>query len=157
MAKLYELIKEIEEFEFEIDEETGEIHNFEDLDRLEIERDTKIEQLCLWVKNLESDATAYKAEKNNFALKEQRAKNKAMSIRNYIQFALAGKKFKSDKVVVNYRKSEVIRCNDLSKVDNIYLRCKEPTLNKAAVKADLKKGIEVSGCELIEKNNMQIN
>jgi hypothetical protein len=157
VAKLYELIKEIEEFEFEIDEETGEIHNFEDLDRLEIERDTKIEQLCLWVKNLESDATAYKAEKNNFALKEQRAKNKAMSIRNYIQFALAGKKFKSDKVVVNYRKSEVIRCNDLSKVDNIYLRCKEPTLNKAAVKADLKKGIEVSGCELIEKNNMQIN
>lgn len=157
MAKLYELIKEIEEFEFEIDEETGEIHNFEDLDRLEIERDTKIEQLCLWVKNLESDATAYKAEKNNFALKEQRAKNKAMSIRNYIQFALAGKKFKSDKVVVNYRKSEVVRCNDLSKVDNIYLRYKEPTLNKTAVKADLKKGIEVSGCELIEKNNMQIN
>ena len=156
MAKLYELIKEIKEFEFDIDEETGEICNFEDLDKLEIERDTKIEQLCLWVKNLESDAAAYKTEKNNFALKEQRAKNRAMSIKNYIQFALAGKNFKTNRVIVNYRKSKAVKCEDLSKVDNIYLKYAEPTLNKEAVKADLKKGIEVSGCELIEKNNMQI-
>ena len=63
MAKLYEIMNEIENFDFEIDEETGEILNFDALDRLQVARDVKIENLCLWVKNLKSDAEAYKAEK----------------------------------------------------------------------------------------------
>lgn len=47
MGRLYDLVREIEDFEFEIDEETGEILNAEDLDKLELEKNEKIEQLCL--------------------------------------------------------------------------------------------------------------
>ena len=60
MARLYEIMQEIEGFEFEVDGETGEILNADALDLLEIERDTKIENICLWIKNLRADARAYR-------------------------------------------------------------------------------------------------
>lgn len=156
MANLYELSNEIANFEFEIDEETGEILNADMLDEIQLERDTKIEQLCLWIKNLKADAAAYKAEKDSFAKKQKAAENKAESIKNYIQSALAGEKFKTNRVTISYRKSEQVECQDITLVDKDYLRFKDPELDKAKVKAALKNGTEVAGCQLIEKQNMQI-
>lgn len=156
MAKLYDLVREIEDFEFEIDEETGEILNANDLDNLELEKNEKIEQLCLWIKNLKSDAAAYKAEKDSFAKKQKAAENKAESIKNYIAYILAGEKFKTDRVTVSYRKSEQVECPDMSLVDDDYLRFKEPELDKTKIKKALKDGIKVGGCMLVERQNMQI-
>ena len=156
MAKLYDLVREIEDFEFEVDEETGEILNAEDLDNLELEKNEKIEQLCLWIKNLKSDAAAYKAEKDSFAKKQKAAENKAESIKNYIAYILAGEKFKTDRVTVSYRKSEQVECLDMSLVDDDYLRFKEPELDKAEIKKALKDGVKVGGCMLVERQNMQI-
>ena len=156
MGRLYDLVREIEDFEFEIDEETGEILNANDLDNLELEKNEKIEQLCLWIKNLKSDAAAYKAEKDSFAKKQKAAENKAESIKNYIAYILAGEKFKTDRVTVSYRKSEQVECLDMSLVDDDYLRFEEPELNKTKIKKALKEGIKVGGCMLVEKQNMQI-
>lgn len=156
MAKLYDLVREIEDFEFEVDEETGEILNAEDLDNLELEKNEKIEQLCLWIKNLKSDAAAYKAEKDSFAKKQKAAENEAESIKNYIAYILAGEKFKTDRVTVSYRKSEQVECLDMSLVDDDYLRFKEPELDKTKIKKALKDGIKVGGCMLVERQNMNI-
>ena len=38
MATLYELVKEIENFDLQIDEETGELLNIDELDALQLER-----------------------------------------------------------------------------------------------------------------------
>lgn len=156
MAKLYDLVREIEDFEFEIDEETGEILNANDLDELELEKNEKIEQLCLWIKNLKSDAAAYKAEKDSFAKKQKAAENEAESIKNYIAYILSGEKFKTDRVTVSYRKSEQVECLDMSLVDDDYLRFKEPELDKTKIKKALKDGIKVGGCMLVERQNMNI-
>lgn len=156
MGRLYDLVREIEDFEFEIDEETGEILNANDLDNLELEKNEKIEQLCLWIKNLKSDAAAYKAEKDSFAKKQKAAENKAESIKNYIAYILAGEKFKTDRVTVSYRRSEQVECPDMSLVDDDYLRFKEPELDKTKIKKALKDGIKVGGCMLVERQNMQI-
>ena len=156
MAKLYDLVREIEDFEFEVDEETGEILNAEDLDNLELEKNEKIEQLCLWIKNLKSDAAAYKAEKDSFAKKQKAAENEAESIKNYIAYILAGEKFKTDRVTVSYRKSEQVECLDMSLVDDDYLRFKEPELDKTKIKKALKDGVKVGGCMLVDRQNMQI-
>ena len=156
MGKLYDIVREIEDFEYEIDEKTGEILNANQLDALELERDNKIEQLCLYVKNLKSDAAAYKAEKDGFAKKQKAAENKAESIKNYIAYILAGDKFKTDRVTVSYRKSEQVECLDKSLVDDDYLRFKEPELDKTKIKKALKEGIKVGGCMLVERQNMNI-
>ena len=156
MGKLYDIVREIEDFEYEIDEETGEILNSNQLDALELERDNKIEQLCLYIKNLKSDAAAYKAEKDSFAKKQKAAENKAESIKNYIAYILAGEKFKTDRVTVSYRKSEQVECLDMSLVDDDYLRFEEPELNKTKIKKALKEGIKAGGCMLVERQNVQI-
>ena len=48
---LFELNQALMDFELEIDEETGEILNADALDSLELERDTKIENIALYQSN----------------------------------------------------------------------------------------------------------
>ncbi len=156
MAKLYEIMNEIENFDFEIDEETGEILNFDALDRLQVARDVKIENLCLWVKNLKSDAEAYKAEKESFAKKQKQAENRAASLHNFIQTVLNGEKFKTDRVTVSYRKSEAIELEDKICVPDKYFVPQEPKLDKIGLKKAIKAGEEFGGVHLVERQNMSI-
>ena len=156
MATLYELVKEIENFDLQIDEETGEILNMDELDALQLEKDAKVENICLWIKNLKSDAEAYRTEKKAFEQKIRAAENKAAKLTAYVDYILAGNKFKSSKVSVSYRKSEQIECADLLDVDVDYLRYKEPELDKKKIKDAIKAGIEVKGCQLVERQNLQI-
>ena len=156
MAKLYEIMNEIENFDFEIDEETGEILNFDALDRLQVARDVKIENLCLWVKNLKSDAEAYKAEKESFAKKQKQAENRATSLHNFIQTVLNGDNFKTDRVTVSYRKSEAIELEDKICVPDKYFVPQEPKLDKTGLKKAIKAGEEFGGVHLVERQNMSI-
>lgn len=156
MATLYELASQIANFELEIDEETGEVLNADQLENIEMERNAKIENICLWIKNLKSDVAAYKAEKDSFEKKRKAAENKAEALKKYVQFVLAGEKFKTGRVSVSYRKSEAVECADVCKVPDDYLRYKDPELDKTKAKEALKAGIEIEGCKLVEKQNMQI-
>lgn len=157
MSNLYEIEQEIMSC---VDMETGEIIDFEKLDALTIERDSKIENLALWVKNLEADAQAYKEEKDSFAQKQKVAENKAKSIKEYLSRYLAGNAFKSTRVNVGFRKSEsvdVFSMDALIKYGNDdYLKYKDPEADKTAIKAALKAGANIPGCILVEKQNIQI-
>ena len=157
MATLYELTKEIENFEFQIDEETGEILNFEELDALELERDAKVENICLYIKNLLSDAAAYKLEKQSFDQKEKAATRKAEGLKKYLQNMLAGEKFKSTKATVSYRNSKQVEVIDIDYVPAEYLRIKQTIeADKKAIKEAIESGIDVKGCNLVERQNMSI-
>lgn len=155
MATLYEIVKEIEDFQFDIDDETGEILNIDELDALQLEKDTKVENICLLIKNLRSDAEAYKAEKNSFEQKRKAAENKADRLTAYVQYILAGDKFKSSKVNVSYKKSEKVECVDMLMVDPDYLKY-TPELDKKKIKNAIKAGVDVKGCQLVERQNLQI-
>lgn len=67
MANLYEINESIvAAFERGIDAETGEILSekaLEELAKLEMERDEKVEGIALWIKNLLADAEVLKKEK----------------------------------------------------------------------------------------------
>ena len=154
--KLYEIINEIENFNFIIDEETGEILNAMQLDELELAKEEKIENICLFIKSLKAEAKAIKEEVANLQKRQKATQNKAESLEQYIQQALNGEKFKTARVSVSYRRSESIECEDILAVDDDYLRYKEPELDKAKIKAALKEGVAVKGCSLIQKQNMQI-
>ena len=148
--KLYELNALIDGFELEVDEETGEILNAEELDALEMERDEKIENIALWIKNLSAEVDAYKKEKT--------AEAKIERLRNYLDFALAGNKFKTDRVQISYRKSEsvILSNNFIDDCDLRFLIPQEPKVDKLAVKKALKDGEKIAGAMLQEKQNIQI-
>lgn len=141
-----------------VDPETGEIFDLEWLDKLQMERERKIENVLCWVKNLESDAEQIKAEEKALADRRKSAEAKADRLRSYIGGILNGEKFQTPKVSVSWRKSDGVvidNLNELMKEDD-YLTYKEPEPNKSKIKAAIKAGVVVPGAHLEERHNMSI-
>lgn len=155
---LYEIEQEIMSC---VDMESGEVIDVEKLDALTMERDQKIENIALWVKNLEADAKAYKEEKDNFAQKQKSAENKAKSLKEYLTRFLDGTAYKSTKVNVFFRTSKAVDVFDISALmtmddcDN-YLKYKESEPDKTAIKNAIASGVNVPGCQIVENQNIQI-
>ena len=154
---LYDIDKALMDFEFEVDEETGEILNAADLDELNLAREQKIENIGLYIKNLEAEKEAVKHEKDNFADREKRLGKKIESLKGYLTYALDGQKFSTPKVAVSFRKSESVLVKDEYLIPDEY--CDFTVLrkpNKKNIKDALKHGKELMGVELVEKQNVQI-
>lgn len=152
--KLYEIDARIAAC---VDNETGEVMDFDLLNALTMERSEKIEQIALAYKNSVAEAEALKAEKNSFAEREKRAKNRAEYLKGYLAYALNGEKFKTTKVDISFRKSEaVVFEGDIFSLPDEYLTYKTPELNKTAIKQALKAGIELPGCAIESRLNIGI-
>ena len=141
-----------------VDTESGEIIDLEAIAALEMERDKKIENLGCWYKNLLADAEALKAQKNAFAEREKAAKAKAESLRGFLGRYLNGRKFETAKVAMSFRKSEAVEFDAkcIGDVPEEFLKFKDPELDKVAVKKAIKAGETVPGCELVQRQNLQI-
>ena len=138
-----------------IDFETGEVIDPDRLEDLQMERSQKIENVVLWIKNLESDALAIKAEKDALADREAKCKKKAEQLKEWLGKALEGQKFSTARCAVSFRKSEKTEVFDAGMVPSEYTKTKiEPDV--AAIKKALKEGLEISGCRLVESQNVQI-
>lgn len=156
MSSIYDIDREIENC---VDPETGEIIDEKRLDALQMERQKKIENILLWIKNLKSEAGAIREEEKKLADRRQSDEKKAESLTQYIQNVLNGEKFKTSRVVVSYRKSEAVIVDDLQLMQEMcdeYLKYKDPEPDKAKIKAALKDGITVPGCHLEERQNITI-
>lgn len=154
MASLYEIDQAILEC---VDCETGEIIDHEKLDGLMMERSAKIESVALWVKNLESDALAYKAEKEVFASREKQASDKAKRLKEWLARVCEGEKFSTTKCAVSFRPSESVVIDDGAIIPAEYVRTKttsEP--DKTAIKNAIKAGAEIAGCQIVTKLNTNI-
>src|SRR5699024_2065350 len=95
---LYEINREILSC---IDYETGEILDVQRLEMLEIAKEKKIENVALWIKNLESEAAALKKEKDSFTQREKSTKNKIESLKKYLENAIQGQKYQNKKTVLH--------------------------------------------------------
>lgn len=139
-----------------LDLETGEIIDTEKLDQLQMARDTKIENIACWIKNLTADAEALKAQKQVFADRQKAAENKAESLKKYLASYLAGQKFSTDKVAISFRKTSSVNVTDMSLIPEDYLKFAEPTADKTAIKKAIQGGIVVPGAEIAEGQSISI-
>ena len=154
MASLYEIDQAILAC---VDFETGEVIDQEQLDNLLMERSDKIESVALWVKNLESDAAAYKAEKEAFAEREKKATEKAKRLKDWLARVCEGEKFSTAKCAVSFRRSESVEIVDANEIPDEYLRTKTTTEpDKVAIKEAMKSGMVISGCQLVSKLSTSI-
>ena len=151
--KLYEIDEAILNC---IDLETGEIIDTEQLDKLTMERDAKLENVACWIKELKAEAEALKAEKMAFAKRQQVAENKMESLKKYLAYALDGQAFKTTRASVTFRKSQAVEIADIYKLDENYLRYKEPEADKTAIKEAIKQGKTVAGATLVENTSVII-
>lgn len=154
---LFEIDKAIQDFEFEVDEETGEILNPNALEELEMAREQKIENVGLYIKNLEAEATAVENQEKIFADRKKRIRKKIEGLKGFLGYALQGEKFKTDRVEMSFRKSESVHITDEYLIPDeykLFTVVKKP--DKAVIKKALKDGKEIMGCELLEKQNISI-
>lgn len=151
--KLYEIDQAILNC---IDLETGEIIDTEQLDKLTMEREAKLENVACWIKELKAEAEALKAEKMAFAKRQQVAENKMESLKKYLAYALDGQAFKTVRASVTFRKSQAVEIADIYKLDENYLRYKEPEADKTAIKEAIKQGKTVAGATLVENTSVII-
>lgn len=151
--KLYEIDEAILNC---IDIETGEVIDTEQLDKLTMEREAKLENVACWIKELKAEAEALKAEKMAFAKRQQVAENKMESLKKYLEYALDGQAFKTVRASVTFRKSQAVEIADIYKLDENYLRYKEPEADKTAIKEAIKQGKTVAGATLIENTSVII-
>jgi outer membrane murein-binding lipoprotein Lpp len=139
-----------------IDLETGEILNEERLNELQMERNEKLEKVALWIKELNAEADALKAEKQAFADRQKAAENKAESLKKWLANALAGEKFKTTKVMVSFRKTKSVEVADIFALDENYVKYSEPTADKAAIKKAIEAGEIVKGATLVENVSISV-
>lgn len=153
---LYEINQEI----LDCISEDGEIIDEEKLDALVMEKNTKIENILLWIKDLKAEKEAVKAEKMVLAKRQTALENKENSLRNYIANVLCGQKFSTSKVAVSYRRTTSVECDveQLMLVDDCdrFIRYKAPEPNKEAISEYLKEGNALPGCELVENLSLII-
>lgn len=142
-----------------IDIETGEVVDAEKLNELQMERDTKIENVALWYKDLKAEAEAIKAENNALAERQKVAENKAESLKKWLAYALQGEKFSTAKCVVSFRNTESVEVTDeglknlmLGGNDEL-LTYADPKPNKTAIKQAIKDGLNVAGVQLIQNTS----
>ena len=152
MATLYEINEQIAGL---VDPETGEIADFEAFEKLNLDLDTKIKNIALWIVNLRSDAEQLEEQEKKFRDRKTAAKNKAESLKNLLDGFLSGEKRSYPEVVISYRKSEQVTVDDDATLDDRFLRIKTE-IDKTALKDALKHGESIEGARLEVKNNIQI-
>lgn len=153
MANLYEIDTQITEC---FDADTGELLDAEKLENLMIEKENKLENVALWIKNLKADAAMYKAEKTAFAERQAAAERKAESLTEWLKNALNGQKFKTEKAEVSFRKTSKIEVLDIWELSEDFVKYSDPTPDKAAIKRAIKAGEEVKGAKLIDDISISI-
>ena len=158
--KLYEILAEIEKIANEmIDPETGEVREgaLEELEKLEIERDTKIENILCLSKALRADATALNTEASNLLDRAERKLTKAEKLEDWATSVLAGEPFETPRVATKWRQSERVNILDADAIPKEYVKYKTTeTPDKNAIKAAIKDGAVIPGAELETRLNMKV-
>jgi hypothetical protein len=140
-----------------VDEETGEVADYEALEALEMERDKKISNLGCFIKNLRAEAAAIKAEKMALAARQQAVDNHADRLEEYLSRYLNGTKYEDGRVKISFRKSESVEIDE-GAIDELPARFikVERSVMKTPLKDALKGGQQFEGCRLVTKQNIQI-
>ena len=158
---LYEINREIMAC---VDMETGEVIDIEKLDALQMARDEKLENIGLYIKNLDAEAAAIREEEKALAARRKVRENKAERLRDYLSYSLGGQAFETPRVSVSFRTSTRCEVSDeLALVEWLQTHDRDdcvkyamPTVDKTKVTRLIKAGEEIPGAVLEQRQNMQL-
>ena len=144
-----------------VDPETGEILDYEAFEQLSMDRDQKIENMALVLKNAAAKSAAIKVEVDKLEARKKVADNTVKRMKEYLFKALGGAKFETARVAISYRKSESTEI-DVEFVEWALENCPEvvipqaPKVDTTELKKMLKGGLECDFARIVEKQNVQV-
>lgn len=153
MATLYEIKQEILDC---ISWETGEIIDPEKLEQLQIDKHEKLRNIAFVAINATADIAAYKEQEKRFKAKRTAAEKTLTWAKETLARELAGQKMKEAEFTISYRPSESVEIADGANIPPEFLKAREPDIDKVALKAALKDGAIIEGCQLVQRQNIQI-
>jgi len=153
MRALYEIDQEILAC---ADMETGEILDTERLDALQMEREQKLEGVALWVKDLNAEAEAVKAEADKLTARKRALDNKITALKSWLLIALDGGKLKTPRCNVYQTHSQRLAVVDEAGLISFLKTLEDPgrfvryteELRKDEIKKALKDGTIIPGAAL---------
>ena len=154
---LYEINNAITQVIAEYTDESGEItkQGLEALSALEMEKAEKTENVALWVKDLEVENSAIKAEIENLKSRIKSNEGKIDTLKKWLAVATDGVKFSTPRCQVSFRSSTAVEILDMDKIPEGFTRIKtEISPDKVKIKAVLQSGGMVEGARL--KNNKNV-
>jgi hypothetical protein len=143
-----------EEHEGEISSELS-----EQLDMVVLDKETKIENTIMYYKNESAIAAMIQAEIDSLSERMKRHKNNAEWTKKYLQsFVPEKQKLEYPTGKISWKESTSVDVVDISLIPDKYLRIipEQKEADKNAIKAAIKTGEEVSGIQIITKQNMSI-
>lgn len=163
MASLYEIdwrLWDVIQRGYSLDDETGEFWDDSAFEALEMDRNAKLEGCALFVKNLESDVEAIRAEEKRLAERRRVMENKAERMRDYVACSMVtfgDRKFETARVSLSLRKSEAVAVLDAAALPREFVAVKTTEApDKAAIKKALKAGQDVPGAQLETRQTLQV-
>ena len=168
MATLYEIDSNIRAFLdglYDTVDENGEVAevDIKQLEELQAARETKLENIALYIKNLDAEAAAIAAEENNLATRRKRVERKANGLRGLLirsMIANGDKNLSSPKYSAKIRESEATEITDASILPKKFIRRIKPEIqfkpDKNAIKEALKAGKKVKGARLVTNRTVKI-
>lgn len=159
MANIYELTADIQLLwnlmdEGEIDDETL----IDAMQNSQEELSYKLEGYCKFIKNLEAEVKAFKEEEQRLAARRKTRENTIDRAKKAMQMAMeaAGeKKIPCGVFTVSLQKNPERVILDQLEITNVpteYLKYKEPEIDKAKIKEDLKAGKNLEGLAHLEQD-----
>lgn len=163
MATLYEIDERLNnifltEEGTAVDGSTGEVLDSQALDDLQMEKWDKVDALCRFIKNLQSDIAQYKEESDRLTARAKATQKKLDSLTAYLAMHLeAGKKADVPSAQIRWRKSVTVSIPDENMIPMRFMKQVITTKpDKLAIKELLKAGKTVPGASLEEKQNLSI-
>lgn len=158
--KLYEISDAIRAAldHIDVDPETGEILNADNLHAVEAEASDKIEATALYLRELDAEAKAAKDEADRMIARVKSMQKRSDYLKSMLLDALhATGKVKTARVTVSIRTTQAVEVSEGANLPEAYTTVKTTASpNKVAIKQALLDGVEVPGCELIERESVSI-
>lgn len=158
--KLYQISDAIRQAldHIELDEETGEILNADELHAVEAEAADKIEATALYLRELDAEAKAAKDEADRMLARVKSMQKRSDYLKSMLLEALhATGKVKTGRVTVSIRTTKAVEIAEGADLPEAYTTVKTTVSpNKTAIKDALSAGIEVPGCHIEERESVQI-
>lgn len=155
---LYKLTGSVLELQEMLEEGTIDEQTFKDtIESLDV--DTKIENICYVIKNLEAQAEAFKKEKDRLAERERVAKNGIQRLKDSLILHLnmtKKTKVNAGLFTVSKSKSKSVKIFDETGIPEEYLIYQPAKIDKIGITKALKEGRIVSGAEFEEKETVRI-
>lgn len=164
--RLFEIDARLQELlDGSVDEETGEIvTDFEEIERLSMERDKIREGVACHIIGDKADIDALAAQEHKLATRRKAIERHVERQTQFLNIISQGVPLVTDKVQIKYRASQgkvVVMDNSrfiawAKEHRTDLLTMKEPEINKVAVKNAIKSGDEIPGVELDTTPTMSV-